>query len=328
MPIIKNKPLGHWGPKTDGAFVTEKQFNDSGESPFFLRELEHIRTKIVEIVYVETQARQLIPVNTEANEGVDYITYRQMDKAGQAILIRDYTDNIPRADVVGAEFINNPVHSIAASYGYNRQEIRAANYAQKPLDQWRAEACRDAIYRKENDLALAGDAPSKLVGFLNNTVMSQVVLPSDGAGASSAWSTKTADQILRDLYLWVNSIVALTKKVEKPDTMLLPIDQLNLIKMKRIGIDSNMTVMRFFLETNGYIKDIDSVPQLSGAGAGPTDRGIIYKRDPDKLEMWVTMETQQYEPQWKGLQAEIIMESRFGGVLIYKPLSLAYVDGI
>lgn len=318
--------FGSVHPKAVG--LAQVPLNDSLESPFFLRQLEFIKTQIVEIVYTKLKARLLLPVSTEAGPGAQYITWRQFDKVGQAKLIRDYSEDLPRIDVIGTEFFNNPIHSIGASFGYNVQEIRSAEYTGLPLDQRRASAAQEACRRYENDLALLGDVNSNLVGFLVNPNMSQIVLPNDGAGSSVAWSTKTADQILRDLNLIANSIVSITNEIEQPDTMLMPVAQYNLIATKRIGIDSNNTVLKFFLDTNPYISDIEPLIQLSGIGDGDTDRCIAYERSPEKLEMQVPMDVTQYEPEREGLEYVVPMESRFGGVLIYKPLSIAYADGI
>lgn len=302
---------------------------DSNESTFFLRQLEHIKTQVQEVQYVGLKARKVLPVSHDAGAGAEYITWRQFDKVGLARLIRDYSDDLPRVDVLGSEFINNPVVGLGASYGYNVQEIRASQMAGgQPLDMRRAAAAQEAILRLEDDLAFFGDARAKLVGFFNAPNSTSVVLPADGAGASVLWSTKTADQILRDLNLIVNTIVESTKEVEIPDTMLMPTAAFNIIKQKRIGIDSNATVLSFFLATNGYIKDVEPLVKLTGAGSGGTNRVIVFHRDPMKLTMEVPLDVTSHEPQKDGLEYEVNMESRFGGVLIYKPLSIAIADGI
>jgi hypothetical protein len=333
MPATKAKQ--HFAGKTlqaPPAGMNPAVFNrpvlDSNESVFFLRELEHIMTKVHDIEYAKLKARLLIPVNSEPGPGAQYTTWRQFDKVGRAKIVRDYARDLPRVDVVGSEFFNNKIVSLAASFGYTVQEIRSARYTGMPLEQRRANTAKEAILREENDLAFAGDANTPLTGFLTNTTMTQIVLPADGVGGQTAWSTKTADQILRDLNLIANSIVSLTKEIEQPDTMIMPVDQFNLLATKRIGIDSNNTVLKFFLDTNPYIQDIEPLVQLSGIGGGATDRVMAYDRSSEKVEMIVPMDVIQYEPQLENLEYIIPLESRFGGILIYKPLSLAFSDGI
>jgi hypothetical protein len=329
MPIMQyfdSRPVFDSGTKLAGG---SHKILDSNESTAFLRQLEHIKTQVQEIEYTDLMARKLLPVSNEAGAGAEYITWRQFDKVGLARIIRDYSDDLPRVDVLGTEFYQNPVVGIGAAYGYNVQEVRASQMVGgKPLDQRRAAAADEAIRRAEDDLAWFGDPRTKLIGFINAPNSTAVVLANDGAGNSVLFSTKTADQQLRDLNLVVNTIVESTKMVEKPDTLLLPLNVFNLISTKRIGFDSPMTVLEFFLKTQPYIKAVEPLVKLTGAGANGTNRMIAYKRDSMKLTMEVPLDITSHEPEKEGLEYEVAMESRYGGILIYKPMSIAYADGI
>lgn len=328
--MIIPRNLGKWhGQSSFGGKALTGAFFDSNDSTFFLRQLEHIKTQVQEVQYAGLQARKLIPVSFEAGPGAQYITWRQFDKVGLARVIRDYSRDLPRVDVLGSENIQNPIVSLGASYGYNVQEVRSAQTAGGiPLDQRRAATCQEAILRAEDDLAFFGDALVKLTGFISAPNSTVVLLPADGAGGSTELATKTADQQLRDLNLLANTIVSSTKQVEIPDTLILPTDQFNLIATKRIGIDSNNTVLKFFLDTNPYIKGVEPVVKLEGAGTNGASRMMAYRRDPMKLTMEVPMDVMSHAPQQEGLEFVVPMESRFGGVLIYKPLSIAVADGI
>lgn len=310
----------------DGAKLSLAALNDASESPFFLRQLEHIMTKVHEIEYTKLKGRLFVPVNTEVPPGASNWTWRQFDKVGIARVIRDYSEDLARVDVLGSEFFNNLVIGLGAAFGYNVQEIRSAQYTGFPLDQRRAMAGAEAIHRLEDDLIAFGDLRTKLGGFTNNANMTQVSLPADGAGASVNWNTKTADQILRDLNLLANTIVNVTREVEEPDTLLLPTSAYNLIATKRIGIETNMTVLKYFLETSPYITDVDKWVKLVGAGNGGQDRIIAYERSADKLEAVIPMDVTQHEPEKDGLEYVVDLESRYAGVVVYKPLSMAYAD--
>ncbi len=324
--------LGYHGPDGNALSMIDArargkvQAMDAAESPFFLRQLEHIMTKVHDVIYTKLKGKLFVPVNTEVPPGATNWTWRQFDKTGIARIIRDYSQDLARVDILGTEFYNNMVVSIAASFGYNRQEIRSAGYTGFPLDQRRAMAAAEAIERLIDDLIFFGDPRTKLGGFITNANMTGISLPNDGAGGSVSWDTKTADQILRDMNLITNTIVSLTKEVEEPDTMILPTGAYNLAATKRIGIDSNMTVLKYFLETSPYIKDVDKSVKLVGAGNGGYDRIMVYERSADKLEVIIPMEVTQYEIQERGLEYEIPLEARYGGVAVYKPLSMAYAD--
>lgn len=294
---------------------------DADESIFFARELESVKAKSYDVQYPLLKARKLFPVSGEAGPGAETIKYEQYDMVGMAKLISSYADDLPRADVKGKEFISS-VKSLGASYGYNLQEIRAAKMAGKPLAVKRANAAKESVLRKEDYLAFYGDSDNNIQGFFSNANISNVT-PITGT-----WSGATADQILADLNKLVNSVSEATKGVETPDTLLLPLTLFNIVSTKRIGVDSNMTVLKYFLETTPYIKSVDWLNQLETAGTGSTKQAMVYNRNPDKLTMEIPQDFEQLEEQSKGLEYVVPCHSRFGGVLVYYPLSVAKMYGL
>ena len=300
---------------------------DAAESIFMLRQLDFIKTQTYDVKYAELKARKLIPVSSEADPGAERIFYRQYDQTGMAKIIANYADDLPRADVKGKEFFAT-VKTLASSYGYNLQEMRAAVYGNVPLEQRRANAARRAIAQTENKAAFFGDAESGLQGFFTNPNIGSVVIPADGTGSSKAWTAKTPDQILRDLNLLANSISAVSLGVEIPDTLVLPIAQYNYIASTARSANSDTTILNYFLQNNPYIKEVEWVNELYHAGVSSADRAIAYRRSPEVLTMEVPSDFEQLELQIKNLEYTIPCIERFAGVLIYYPLAVAFGDGI
>lgn len=300
---------------------------DSGESIFFQRELEHIKAKSYDVLYPELKSRALIPVSREAGPGAETITYYQYDMSGFAKVVANFADDLPRADVKGLPF-SSPVKTLGASYGYNIQEIRAAKMAGKPLEQRRADAAKRAILQKESAVAWSGETASGLPGLLSNANIGSYTVPNDGTGSSKLWTTKSADQILRDMNEIVNKVVDDTKGVFAADTLLLPIAQHTLAATKRIGVDSNMTVLKFFMETNPTIKQVEWVNEMKGAGTGGVDVMLAYKKDPMVLTQEVCSDFEALEPEKRNLEYVIDCIERFGGVIVYYPLAVVKGEGI
>jgi hypothetical protein len=300
---------------------------DSGESVFFSRQLEHIKSEVFEQDYPELKARQLIPVSFEADPATESITYRMYDKVGIAKIIADMADDLPRIDVKGREY-TSVVRTLGAMFGYSIHELKAGRKTGFPLDRRRAEDTRESALRLENKLAFEGDANYGLQGFLDHPNATSVTVLNDGTGTSKAWSTKTADQIIRDLNQIANTPISVTKGIETPDTMIMPIEQYTLIASKKIGVDSNMTVLKFFLESNPFIKNVTWLTELKDIGGAGVDRCLVYRRSPNKLTMEVPQEWEMQPPQEVGLNFNVPGYSRFGGVIVYKPLSIAYADDI
>lgn len=300
---------------------------DANESVFLQRQLDFIKTQTFDIKYAELKARRLIPVSSEADPGAERIFYRQYDQTGMAKVISNYGDDLPRADVKGKEFFAT-VKTLGASYGYNLQEMRAAVYANVPLEQRRANAARRAIAQLENKIAFFGDTEYNILGLLNNPNTTSVTIPADGTGASKLWTAKTPDLIIRDMNLVANTVVSSSLGVEIPDTMLMPISQYNYISSTPRSALSDTTILNFFLQNNPYIKGVEWVNELKQAGAGSTDRIMAYRKSPDVLTMEVPSDFEQLELQIENLEYKIPCIERFAGVLVYYPLAIAYGDGI
>lgn len=299
---------------------------DADESIFFLKELEAVKSKAYDVLYPEYKCRRLIPVSFEAGPGAETIKYEQYDSVGVAKIINSYADDLPRADVKGKEF-RSPVKSLGASYGYSVQEIRSARMAKKPLEQRKANAAKKAIQIKENKIAFFGDSASGLQGLINHPNIQEYTVPADGTGSSKLWSTKTAAQILRDMVGMVTQVVSVTKGVETPDTLLLTIDHYNVVANTQMP-NLNMTILKFFLENNPYIKNVEWLLELKAAGAGATDRMMTYRRDPEKLTLEIPQDFEQFPPQEKGLEFVVACHERIGGIIFPYPLSACFGDGI
>src|SRR5262249_19550617 len=106
---------------------------DAGESIFFARQLEYIRPGLFEVLYPDLIGKKIVPVNNSVNTGAEEYTYRAYDRTGKAIVIKNYSQQSPRVDVQGKESTAQ-IRGLTDSYGYNLQELRAAMYAQLPLD--------------------------------------------------------------------------------------------------------------------------------------------------------------------------------------------------
>lgn len=300
---------------------------DANETAFFARELEYVKARTYDIKFAPMKATSLMPVSTDAGEGAETITYRSFEETGIARIISSYADDLPRADVRGQEF-RSPVKSVGCSYGYSHQEIRAAMFANRPLTTMQASAARRANDQKVNRLAWFGDDDYNIQGLLNNANIPSNSVPNDGTGSTTEWVNKTPDQILRDLNQITNSILELTKGVEMPNTVLLPIEQYTLIASTPRSSNSDTTILDYFIRNNPYVDMVDWVPELTGAGPLGVDIFIAYDRNPDKLELQIPMPFTQYPPQERNLEFVINCESRYGGLLVYYPLSISIGEGI
>lgn len=299
---------------------------DASESAFLSKQLEQVRAKSYDVKYANLIGRQLVPVDNSVSPGAEVVTYYQYDMVGMAKIIADYADDLPRADVKAKEF-SSRVRGIGSAYGYSMQEVRAAQLAGLPLEQRKANAARRAIEQTIEKIAQTGDATYGLLGLLNQPNASVYTIP-NGISGFSDWARKTPDEIAADIHGAINSIYANTLGVEQADTCVLPLEQYTLITTKRMGDGSDTTIAEYVLKSSPYLKSIVPWYALNSAGAASTDRMLVYRRDPDALQLIIPQEFEQFPPQQEGLEVITPCHARCGGVVVYYPLSMAYADGI
>jgi hypothetical protein len=306
--------------------LSQNLIKDVNTSVFFLRELEYIQRQSKDIKQKNLKGTLLIPVSNEAPEWASSITYRRLTRVGRAKVIADYAHDFPRADVYREEFTIK-VKGIGSSFGYSKDEIMQSSATGLSLDKERALSCKRAIDELQDDIIWNGDNDFGIQGFINYPGITEYTTP-NGIGGDTEWSTKTPDEIIADMNALVTTVINTTNGVEAPDTMILPIEQYRLISTTRMGDGSDETILSFFLKTNGVIKMVDWLVELNGAGAGGSDRAMVYKKDPSYIRVEIPKFYREEAPQQKGLEFEVVAEQKTAGVLLYYPLSVAYCDNI
>lgn len=304
---------------------------DANESIYFARQLEQIRAKTYDVKRPALNAVALMPVDTSINPGAESITYRQYDTVGIAKIIANYADDLPRADVVAKEF-TSPVRGIGNSYGYSVQEIRAASYTGTPLDSKKSGATRRAHDETINKYAFSGDTVSGLPGFLSNANIPGYTIPADGTGSSKLFSTKTPDQILRDMNGIVNSVYVTTKGVHRPNELWMPLAQYTYINSTPRSSTSDTTILEYFLSNNPFIERVIPVLEVgstaNGGLNGANDTMIAMENNSDNWQLNLPMMFMQHAPEKRGLEFVVPCESRFAGVTVPYPMAFSKADSI
>lgn len=299
---------------------------DANESMFFARQLEAIKAQTYDVKRANLNALQLMPVSTDVPEGATTITYRQYDTVGMAKVIANYANDLPRADVTGKEFTSN-IRSIGNAFGYNTQEIRSAIFAGVNLPARKAMAATRAHQEKINALAFTGDADHGLPGLISNANVPEVTLAADGTGSSKTFASKTADKIVRDVNSLINKIISQSKGVHRATEVWMPVEQYALIATTQNSTASDTTILAFLQQVHPGVT-FRQVVELDGAGAGGADRMYAIENSRDNWAIEIPMMMKMYSPQQKGLEFEVPVESRFGGVIIEYPLALVFCDGV
>ena len=297
---------------------------DADGGIFFARELEQIKAKSYDVLKAPLSANRLIPVDSTTAPGAKTVTYEQYDGHGIAKIISNYADDLPMAEVTGKQFTST-LKSIGNGYVYSLEDIRAAQFAGKPLEQRKANQAARAHMELMNKLAFFGDAEHGIQGWLTNANIPAAAVAA-GVGGDT-WVLKTPDEILKDLNDAVANIVDLSNGVERPNTIVMPIAQYQLISTKARGDGTDTTILEFFLKNNPGMS-VEWAPELKGAFLGATDGFIVYDRNPDKFWQEVPQMFEQFQAQEQNLAFLVPCHSKHGGTIVPYPLSMRFRYGI
>lgn len=294
---------------------------DAGETAALARQLEYVYAKTYDVVYPELKARKFIPVDTSVDSGAEFFTYKQWDQFGMATIISNFADDLPRVDVLAKEY-SAPIKSLGVAYGYSIQDLRRAAMSGSQLDNKRALATRRASEQAVDEIAAFGNAAAGLGGFTNNANV-PIVAPNH-----APWSAATPLEIVNDVNTLVNSIVAATLETFVPESLICDSTSFSILNTRPMSAtgDSDKTILRFILDNNPYIRNIDQWIKQNDAGAADVTRLVCYKRDPEVLELVIPQEYEQFPPQARNLEFVVPTHSRIGGVSVRYPLAMAYMD--
>jgi hypothetical protein len=290
---------------------------------FLERQLEYIRPQIFEVAYADIKYPTLLPVTSEAGQGAQTFTYRIMDSTGEFKLIADAADDLPRSDISQVEKSIN-IRSFGGSFGYTVQELRAAQMANIALEQRRAAAVRRAYEEKVEALAMFGESTVGLAGFFNNSTVDVIAADYWFTGTTASG---TSQEMLELLNYGVSAIINASNMKEQPDTILMAYEDYNKVSTTRNSDSSDVTVLEYFLRTNPYIRNVEPINQLDKDNSVlNTNRMVVYKRDPEKVQLHIPQPLELFPPQQRGLEFIVPAHARVGGVALYYPKSVIYVQ--
>lgn len=299
---------------------------DAGEEQFFTREIAYVKTSAYEVTHKALKAITLIPVSTEAPSGAESIIVKFFDGVGVAKIVADYANDFPRVDVFGREKIVK-VRSLGSSYGYSIKEIRRSQMAGNKLETRRATMARRAIDELVDKLAWLGDAAYGIQGLIKYPGISEFI-PAVGASGSTKFKNLTPDEIVAVITGMITAVGEITNGKEVPDTLILPLVEYNYLAFTPYGANRDRTIMTFIKENCPQLSTIEWVQELKGQGNNGSNRAMMYTKDPEKLTLEMPQLFEQFPQQQKGMEFEILCHAETAGVIVYKPLSIIFVDNI
>jgi hypothetical protein len=230
---------------------------------------------------------KLVSFSDDFPMGAKTYTYRVMDVLGRASIIAN--------GVLKSEDMNLFVHERFVPIQYLWQEFTFpfmdelhAGFAGLDMRGAQLEAAAQFIYNAIEEVGWIGAPGTNTIGFSTHQNVNILTLAPDGVGPNpTRISSKSPQQMLRDLNIIAGTTQRISKRAFVADTLLLTQDVWDTITGTYLNIGTNsQTVYAAFLENqrlqNG-IKQVEIIPQLESAGSGGLPLVIAYKKSPKVL---------------------------------------------
>jgi hypothetical protein len=300
---------------------------------FLLSQTTSIEQDVYAIRYADIQYPNLVPVDTSAYPWARTVTYFTTDHAGQADWMDGNASDMPFADVARTKY-ETTVESAKIGYRFTLEEVNEAMLIpgmNLPAD--KAAAAKRAAEELVERVVFSGDSRKGFLGLVNQTSVPQVAV-ANGSSGSPLWANKTPSEILADVNNAIVGAWSSTAQVELHDTVLLPVAQYGLIASTPRSTTSDTTIITYreanqiYTASTGQPLTIRTLRQLTGSGAGGTNRMVTYRRDPQVLKFHMPVPHQFFPPQQRMLEFIIPGMMRLGGLDVRLPKGMSYNDGI
>lgn len=294
---------------------------DANETMVFSRQLEHVKTELVETEFTELKALRYIPLASGIDPGADTFTWHEITPVGRAKMVANYADDLPDVSLYMTEN-KSAIESHGASYSYSIQDLRRAAMAGVPLEARKGRAARESIARRIDTVLANGDAKRNVPGFLTNSSV-----PLLTSGVNGSWASASAADILEDLRTLEFAVWVQTAQTHSANSILLPTQAYQIAASTPYSTQVPDTILEVFLRSSTFVKSVEPWAELDtadAAGTGP--RAVAYKRDPDVLEGVIPVEFEQLPPQAQSLAFVVPCHGRIGGTVVYKPYAIVFCD--
>lgn len=267
---------------------------------------------------------ELMSIATNMADGAREVSWQEMGMVGEAGIVADNATDIPESDVQGSLNINR-VHTIATSIRYSTQDIRSARMQGSfDIAVEKARAAREAHDRHLDALIRNGDASKGLEG-ITDLSGSHHLTATTGSWASSG---TTAAQILADFLLAFQAIYDGSEGVEDPDTAVFPSSVWPRLNTLQNSAASDATVLDFMKKAYPRITLWTDDPALNTAGDNGGGAVMLYSRDRTRIRALMPMVLRPLPQEQHGLVFKTVFESRFGGLAVPRPRSVAKLSGV
>lgn len=266
---------------------------------------------------------ELISITSNIDAGAREVSWMEIGNTGTADIVADNANDIPTADLEGDLSINK-CYTVATAVEYSTQDVRQSRMQGLfDIATEKAQAAREAHDRKIDELIRLGDVPRGITGI---TAASGSY---DITATTGAWATTaTAVQILADFQVAWDAIFTGSQGVEEPDTAVFPSTVWGRLNSLQNSIASDKTVMQFLKESHPNITLWAVDAGIDTAGNSADAAVMLYSRDRTRVRAMMPMVMRPLPLEQHGIVFKMVFESRYAGLAVPRPRSIAKISGV
>lgn len=350
IPIHPGKPLCYGAGYSRGGIQTHDGRVVDSTGAFFVGELERLDPTMHEPLFDTTWARD-IDTREDVTMGDDVssftlTTYGSQSGAGTGNGIRNGKAwagrNADQITGIGVDIakIPHPLTIWSMELKYTIPEIESSAKVGRPIDQQKFSGMQIKYQMDVDEQANAGDTPTSATGLVNAALVTNVSNVPNGVSGTPQWSTKTADEILTDFNVALQSVWAASGWGVPPEEVRVPPAQYGLLTKPIVigGAGAATSILKYVMENN--ITTTRSGRQLNilpskwciGAAIGGTlgtsngfDRMVIYTKRKEFVRFPMTV-LQRTPVQYDSIYHKATYFCKLGQVEVVRPETMGYFD--
>lgn len=238
---------------------------------------------------------------------------------------------IPGVSIDGQKTVL-PLRLLGREISYTSVELDRSQRLGTPIDAQKMDALNILYQMNTDQMVYIGSTDVGATGLLNSSLVT-VGEVETGVGGGTAWASKTADEILADVNLLIESTWSASAFAVCPGKLLLPPLQFSYIASQKVSSAGNVSILKFLkensisLQVNGKELDIQPVKWLTGRGVDGQDRMVAYTNEENRVRypmVPIRRETAYY----MGIRFLAPYIWAFGEMEFPYPETLQYADGI
>jgi hypothetical protein len=308
--------------------MTGQIFTDAQQAAgFAIPALYRTHSTVFETKYPSFDYAGLVPMNLEGDMwDIGTLVYSG-DIAGAAQYIGGKGFDIPNASM---SLTQGSTGFFLAGVGYelSLQEVNRASKMGVAIDGKKASAGRMVAEKFVYDRVIRGSTTKGFTGLINNPTVPTANAP------TGSWGTATPAQIAADFNTGINDVIVNSGETAIPNAVMLPTAKFLALNNTQLT-NTGDSLLNFIKKNNSYTAitnqplDIRPSRELATAGAGGTNRMVVYEKSPDNMEMFLPGMFEFMPP-----FATSSMTWRVDGVMnvgqleIYRPKTVSYRDNI